>query len=159
MSQPRPVAIPRRILVPVDFSPASTDALLYAELFGEKFGARIDVVHVWEPPLFLTPELVVYSPGAIARNLEDVARERATEKLTDTIAGIVMRKRVEVHHRVEVGPPAERILEAARDCDLIVMGTHGRTGIAHLVMGSIAEKVTRRAPCPVLTVHSDETKT
>ncbi|MEQ1896449.1 MAG: universal stress protein [Vicinamibacterales bacterium] len=141
-----------RILVPVDFSPQSDRAVGYATTFGTRFGARVDLLHVVEDPFAL---------GAWEGDTERPDRRALLEGLSvsarhrlDAMAGAFERLGVTAMVHVRPGRPAAAIHELAEECgtDLIVMGTHGRTGIAHLLMGSVAEQVVRSAPCPVLTV-------
>jgi nucleotide-binding universal stress UspA family protein len=133
-----------KILAPIDFSSCSKRALERAvELAERYFGASIDVLHVWEPPRsFETTPMRVEA----LRGMEALLAEHEAN-------GIV--KFTRLH---ESGDALPTILEVARrgKYDLIVMGTHGRTGIAHDYLGSVAEKVVRRAPCLVLTVREDK---
>jgi nucleotide-binding universal stress UspA family protein len=142
----------RRILVPVDFSACSRAALDYAAFLGERFGAAIDVLHVWEPPGYVGPEVMINVPGRTGLPLVEFARTEAGREMEKFLAALEERKIVEVNGRLETGMPVNMILSAAadRDYDLIVMGTHGRTGF----MGSVTERVVRRAPCPVLTLRA-----
>ena len=134
-----------RILVPTDFSPASEAALTYAHSVAKLFGSTVHVLHVMDN-VFLRP--VVSDPhdlkAAALRTLEDRISEMD-------------------HHGVRFvaalecsDEPADEITSYARiqDIDLIVMGTHGRTGVAHLLMGSVAERVVQTASCPVVTMHT-----
>ena len=141
-----------RILVPVDFSPQSDLAVAYATTFGVRFGARVDLLHVVEDPFTL---------GAWEGDIERPDRRALLEGLSvsarhrlDAMAGAFERHGVTAVVHVRPGRPAAAVQELAEECgtDLIVMGTRGRTGMAHLLMGSVAEQVVRSAPCPVLTV-------
>jgi nucleotide-binding universal stress UspA family protein len=149
----------KKILVPVDFSPGSQAALDLAVMMARTFGASIELFHVWQPPPLVTAPLFVTMPqstgGPMA--LEDIARETATAALKDLVATVKGRGVSVVQAGVGIGSPAAEIVElAARGgFDLVVMGTHGRTGLAHAFIGSVAEKVVRRARCPVLTVRED----
>lgn len=145
--------IASNILVPVDFSPHSERALDYACSLAEKLGARIHLVHAIGAG---TPEL-----GAVRAVLTDsmiaTLRESSLANLR-TIAnareGIATFGKV----MVEPGDARDGILEAAVACsaDLIVIGSHGRRGLSRFVLGSVAEDVARRAPCPVLIVRLKE---
>lgn len=121
----------RQILFPTDFSPASEDAGRTATDFTRHFDATLHVLHVVPPVTDPTP-----SPRA----------------MTDVIARLG--PNLPVVSEIVSGPPARRIVAYAKrvGIDLIVMGTHGRTGVTHLLLGSVAEAVVRRAPCRVLTV-------
>ena len=136
-----------KVLVAVDFGDASNVAMKYARSVAKTFGASLHVLHVMEN-LFLRP--MANDPRAveagITRRLLDVLTD---EDRTALHAVPVVRKSDD---------PAGEIVKYAKEegIDLIVMGTHGRPGLAHLLMGSVAEKVVRTAPCPVLTMRHPE---
>lgn len=140
-----------RILVPTDFSESADQALTYAVNLGAQVGATVHLIHVFDDPdtVGLYSEVYVPMPPEMrAALLTDIRRQLATRT---TAAG---------HEKVTTevlsgAPPAQAIVEAARQhrCDLIVMGTHGRHGMAHLLLGSVAERVVRTAECPVLVVR------
>jgi universal stress protein A len=141
------------ILVPTDFSEPSEAALEYARGLAGTFGASLLVLHVFDAPVMagaMSPEgFIAESPEVLARLFED-ARSRLQRRVTAA----------DRHHygaktEIVTGASADCIVNYARDrgIDLIVMGTHGRSGLAHLLVGSVAEKVVRAAPCPVMTVH------
>jgi nucleotide-binding universal stress UspA family protein len=133
-----------RILVPTDFGPASAAALECARTLARTFGGSLHVMHVVDNA-FLRP--VVTDP----RDRETAARNQLRDLLTaedlDTLHAVVT--------VAQSDDAADEILTYARsaDIDLIVMGTHGRTGMAHFMTGSVAEHVVRAASCPVLTVR------
>ncbi|MBI2186590.1 MAG: universal stress protein [Acidobacteria bacterium] len=134
-----------RILVPIDFSATTDAALEYARLFARTSDSTLHVLHV-------TGERLTPPHTAADAHAEPAALQQIRQRLTDDDR----RHRLTIR-LVERGAPGEAILAYARnaDIDLIVMGTHGRTGVAHLIMGSVAETVVRGAPCPVFTVHGD----
>jgi nucleotide-binding universal stress UspA family protein len=136
----------RAILVAADFSGCSEDAFRVACALTRDYRARLIVLHVATPPPFVTP-------GELQRALErpDGYRAELEGRLRQVYAAD---SPAEVEYRVQDGNPAVEILGVAREaqCDLIVMGTHGRTGLGRLLMGSVAEQVVRKARCPVLTV-------
>ena len=142
----------KRILVPIDFSPPSDAALEYARSVAGRYGATLQLLHVAEDPY-----RAVYSAEVFVPEIEGLR----DEILTDTSRRLNERLRpsdvTELGATAEsiIGTPAGSIVEyaAGHDIDLIVMGTHGRGGMAHLLMGSVAERVVRTAPCPVLTVR------
>jgi nucleotide-binding universal stress UspA family protein len=140
-----------RILVPTDFSEPSDAALDYARVLAGKFGASLHVLHVVETPsAMMSPEVYIAdSPEAQVQLFED-AKNRLQHRVTPND-----RTRYAATTEIVSGPNARSIVNYAteRGMDLIVMGTHGRTGMAHLLMGSVAEKVVRDAPCPVMTVR------
>lgn len=142
-----------RILVPVDFSPPSDRAIRYATTLANKFGARVSLLHVvddpfvtgaWQAEAFIAniPELLTELMMSARTHLGELKRDLAAH-------GFI------VDTAVITGPPARAIVEhaSAGHFDLIVMGTHGRTGLSHALLGSVAERVVQKAPCPVLTVR------
>ena len=150
----------QRILVPVDFSECSRAALDHAALLAKSFGAKIDLLYVWEAPAFVAPEAMVGAAGT-TQTLSQLAGDQARAAM-DEFATKARGSGIEVTStRVEQGDPARTIVEVAeRDgYGLIAMGTHGRAGFAHLLLGSVAEKVVRRSTCPVLTVRTAEKST
>jgi nucleotide-binding universal stress UspA family protein len=134
------------ILHPTDFSPRSRYSFRYACLLARELGARLIVLHVVPPPpITMHGEMMDYLPPS----------ERSHEELRDKLQEFQSEEpNVAIEHFLEEGDPASVILQVAQTtpCDLIVMGTHGRTGLARLLMGSVAEAVVRKAPCAVLTV-------
>jgi nucleotide-binding universal stress UspA family protein len=149
----------RRILVPVDFSACSRAALEHAAVLAKSFDATIDLLYVWEAPTFVAPEAMVGAAGT-TQTLAQLASDQAESAMREFLQqarddGI----EVAATH-VEQGDPSRTIVEVAdaKGYDLIAMGTHGRSGFAHLLLGSVAEKVVRRATRPVLTVRSAESK-
>jgi nucleotide-binding universal stress UspA family protein len=145
------VTAPKTILVPTDFSDTAKAALEYAKFLATNFGASLHLLHVLQSPLayasaleaspelaYLREEMSKDARGRLERALTAAEREQFHVRLT-TVCGF---------------PPADIVEYAAKhDVDLIVMGTHGRSPIQHLFLGSVAEKVVRRAPCAVLTVR------
>jgi universal stress protein A len=140
-----------RILVPVDFSAHSDRALRYAARLAGQVGASVELLHVVQN-INYGGFSEVYVP-----NLPDLMEELVNDgvqRLTSLKAALFPHG-TDVEIAVFVGHPASAIVEHARggDFDLIVMGTHGRTGFSHMFMGSVAERVVRTAPCAVLTVR------
>jgi nucleotide-binding universal stress UspA family protein len=146
----------RRILVPIDFSPASRAALELATTLARPLGASVELLHVWHPPALMPNGLLAIAPDRDGPplTLEDLARERAEIGLKDARA-TVQHLELPCHAHIGVGDPAHEILELAalQHCDMIVMGTHGRSALQHLFVGSVAEKVVRHSTCPVITVR------
>jgi nucleotide-binding universal stress UspA family protein len=144
----------RRILVPTDFGEPSGKALLYARALGQAFGAALHVLHVVEDPYIVGA--AVHGYLAAVPDLRDRALADGQRRLEEALPAAERGPSLEA--LVRMGNPCEEILRYARDKDagLIVMGTHGRSGVAHLLLGSVAEKVVRSAPCPVLTVRHPE---
>jgi universal stress protein A len=141
-----------RILVPVDFSTHADRAIEYALALGKQFGACVELFHVVEDP---------FGSGGWGSEVYvsdlDGLRERAIAEARTHLEArraAIAHAETSVVAAVRMGHVAQTIIDYAKDvgADLIVMGTHGRTGLAHFIIGSVAERVVRLAPCPVLTV-------
>jgi nucleotide-binding universal stress UspA family protein len=139
----------RHLLVPVDFSSPSLDALEYAIQVVDRFGARLTLLHVLEP-IYHDLEL------GLGRIEQEVQKRTHWEAQLDGLAQVVKERGLPAGAAVLGGIPSESIVTYARGkgCDLIVMGTHGRRELSRVQYGSVAEAVLRQAPCPVLTVRS-----
>jgi nucleotide-binding universal stress UspA family protein len=139
----------KTIVAPTDFSECSLDAMRYAIGLAEVFSARVVFLHVMEQ-LGYEPELSL-TPAGIR---PDVTRMVA-EMMHDYVDR-VRAQGIEVEWHLEIGTPFAEIRGAAErhHADLIVIGTHGRTGLAHVLLGSVAERVVQHAPCPVLTIKA-----
>jgi nucleotide-binding universal stress UspA family protein len=146
-----------RILVPTDFSACSDTAIHYAADLAAHLRASLELLHVVEDP-FLSGAWSAEAFIAGADNLLEEVTESAKIRLAAVAAALAARG-VAAEITVVSGPPSARIVECAGDggFDLIVMGTHGRTGLSHVVLGSVAERVQRTAPCAVLTVKAGDT--
>jgi len=144
------------ILVATDFGEASDSALRYGRELAGRFGATLHVLHVAENMYVTTfgAETFAAVVPEMQQEIEAAARKRLDEALIDSDGSGPRTKAVVMTS----SSPAYAIVDYARDhaVDLIVMGTHGRGALAHLVMGSVAERVVRLASCPVLTVRSPE---
>ncbi len=144
-----------RILVATDFSDASTAALAYARLFAERFSASIHLLHVLEDLAShaWTTEVYVAALPGVHEEMERQARERLEQQMP-----AADRERFQAVLALRGGSPFVEIVRYAHDegIDLIVMGTHGRGPIAHVLLGSVAERVVRKAHCPVLTVRQPD---
>jgi universal stress protein A len=141
----------RRILAPTDFSELSKQGLKSALELAEAFVAKLLLLYVVEPPPYPVEGIVPSHLGAtMLDDLERQATNDLAQMLSETQAS-----NMDVARRVVVGIPYRKIVDVAEEekIDLIVMTTHGRTGLSHLVMGSVAEKIVRTAPCPVLTIR------
>ena len=149
----------RRILVPTDFSEPSQRATEYALTLAERMGASVDLLHVWEPPRHLEAETLVMVPGEPGATLERLSLAQAGRRM-HAWSERYRSSPVPLRVHLERGSAADTILRVASSgYDLVVMGTHGRTGLSRLLPGSVARKVTTRAPCPVVTVHPEEQET
>lgn len=146
----------KNILVPVDFSDCSAAALKYAVDLSEKLGGKIDVLYAYEIPTFVPPHLMVMMGEVDAPLSEHIERE-ATTQLQAFLQRLELDKNPNISAKTLLGPPAITVLESINegDYDLVVMGTHGRTGLSRFVMGSTAEKVVRGSKSPVLTVRDE----
>lgn len=139
-----------KILCPTDYSAGAREALATASRLAVESNAQLVLVHVWQPPYTYSPEMT-FSPdtiGQLRKDAEDslVAWKAEAEKLGAKAVTTVF----------AIGSPWNELVEAQkrdREIDLIVMGTHGRTGLKHALLGSVAEKVVRHASCPVLVVR------
>jgi universal stress protein A len=140
------------ILHPTDFSPRSEQALQLACALARDAGARLIVLHVLERPLIVYSGVALAPPAPPPSEEERRKRREQLEQVRPADPAVV------IERRLEEGDPATAIVQVAQEtgCDLIVMGTHGRTGLARLLMGSVAEKVVREAPCLVLTVKAPQ---
>ena len=132
----------KTILFPTDFSTASDAALVHAESLARQMNARLLIVHVEEPPL-------AYGGGELYYGLPEPSSERILKMLEDVKPSDPS---VPYTHRLTMGDPAGEVVRIAEDegAEMIIIGTHGRTGMTRLLMGSVAEAIVRRAPCPVL---------
>lgn len=146
---------PKRILVATDFSPGASAALDHAVDLAERFGATVVALHVWPPPTVLRADDALSLAGQPYQQLAELASRRASAEMDEFLAPLAEREGVWFRRQVAMGDPAETIVEVATDgeFDLIVMGTHGRTGLKRMILGSVAEAVCRHAPCPVLTIR------
>ena len=148
-----------RILVPTDFSVYSDTAIHYAANLAGHFRASLELIHVVEDP-FLSGAWSAEAFIAGADGILEEVKESAKIRLASVAAALAARG-VVAEVKVITGTPSAGIVEHARDgrFDLIVMGTHGRTGLSHVVLGSVAERVQRTAPCAVLTVKTENKQT
>lgn len=139
------------ILLPSDFSGCSAEAARAARRLAERFGSRLIVLHVLDEPAALDPMFRGEVPLELLRGrMEQYAREGMEAFLKAHFEGLSG-----VETRMASGVPYREIVREARECGagLIVIGTHGRTGVERVIFGSTAEKVVRMAPCPVLSVR------
>lgn len=142
----------REILVPTDFSEPANAALALGKELAAQFGSRLHLLHVVaSPQLGWAAESSSFSWPTLLNELEADARARLSHQLPPEDA---LASRASL--ATAIGVPVERILEytTSKHIDLIVMGTHGRGGVEHMFLGSVAERVVRKAPVPVLTLHS-----
>lgn len=145
----------KRLLVPHDFSQCAARALELAAEIAELHGARITVVHASELPANLDADALVQPPGADEPIRVDEYTSRGARARLEEVAAPLRTRGIDVRVLAVVGDVAETILETVEEtgADAIVMGTHGRRGLSHLLLGSIAEKIVRHARVPVVTTR------
>lgn len=136
----------QNILCPIDFSPPSQKALDYATFLAKQFQANLQLLHVIEP---LVSSMLMGHALQMAAQVEAELEEQAKKELSKIAQNLNYTK---LSTKTLRGNTFAEILEEAQNADLIVLGTHGRSGLSHLLLGSVAERVVRKAPCPVLTV-------
>ena len=144
----------RRIMIPIDYSENSKAALSYGADLALGFGASLDIVHVWDRPTYLTDAVMVQRPGEAHKPIGELIRENAQHDMTEFLSQLSLPPSLSIDSRLISGEPASALLGELKkgEHDLVVLSTHGRTGLAHLLLGSIAEKLVRLSPVPVLTV-------
>jgi len=141
----------KKILVPIDFSDYSKNSLKYAVNFAKDFNSQLCLVYVVEPVIY-PPD---FSMGQIAFPTVDLEMDKRAEQELLSLAKKEIPPEMNVKSIVKTGKPFVEIIETAveEDVDLIIIATHGHTGVEHILFGSTAEKVVRKAPCPVLTLR------
>ncbi len=146
----------QQVLFPTDFSELSNAALAYARLIAGTFGAQLHCLHVVDDAYqywsAMGPESIPVGPPP--EDLLELGRTRMEKFHTEKLGEMEQR----VVTQVTLGRPFAEIIAYAREhkVDLIIMGTHGRGAIAHMLLGSTTEKVVRKSPCPVLTIRGSE---
>jgi nucleotide-binding universal stress UspA family protein len=147
----------RQILAPTDFSESSKQAVACAYKLAQTFGAKLLLLHVVELPTYAVE---VFLPSVDGTTLVDELERQARLDLAQLLAK-AQDSTVELTFQACLGTPYYKIVEVAgaEKVDLIVMATHGHTGLSHLVIGSVAERVVRMAPCPVLTIRPTSAST
>jgi nucleotide-binding universal stress UspA family protein len=162
----------RKILVPVDYSHDSQQALSWGMSLAEKFGSQLVLCHVipkaveevfahgmavTSPPAYYLERITPGNRPLAGQTIVIDLIDKATTELHD-FAQKYLKEPLPLEIKVGVGKPADEILRVAYEegVDLIVMGTHGHSGLRHLILGSVAEEVTRHAPCPVFTIRRQE---
>ena len=135
------------ILVPIDFEAAGHEALRTAQGLAQKLGLRVVLLHVYTIPVFVYPGFEPIAAPGLPEELESAAKQ-AIEQLAASSG--------KLEYIVRAGDPASEILHVIgeRHPSMVIMGTHGRRGVAHFLLGSVAEKVIRGCPVPVVTVHA-----
>ncbi|MBU1096564.1 MAG: universal stress protein [Ignavibacteriae bacterium HGW-Ignavibacteriae-2] len=141
----------KKILVPIDFSDYSKNALRYSVNFAKSISAKMYLIYVIEPMIYPAD----FSMGQIAIPAADIDMTKRAQEELNTLANNEIDNSIAVEVIIKSGKPFVEIIETASeiDADLIIIATHGHTGVEHLLFGSTAEKVVRKAPCPVLTLR------
>lgn len=143
----------RNILCPIDYSVYSEMALKYAIEFAEKYQAKLYLMHVLDIRVYDINNPELYNINIVDEETIEKLRERLLRCVNEDTRG-----RISVEALIIQGVPFAEIIKVSKEyrIDLIVIGTHGRTGLSHAIMGSVAEKIVRKAPCPVLTIRHPE---
>lgn len=143
----------KKILCPVDFSKGSEQALAKAEELARALGAEVELMHAYQLPVLALPDSTVTVSPTFVADMTDRA-QRALNKHRDDLA----QHSVHAHTKLVEGNPAEAVVRRAGEigADMIVMGTHGRSGFKRFLLGSTCERVVRTSTVPVLTVHLPE---
>jgi len=139
----------KHILVPLDWGEPSQRALDIAIDLARAFGAALDVVHVYEIPVYAYGDYI--PAGDLITPIEQAAREKLNKEITS-----IRQRMPDANATLRRGVPWREIVAVIEEthADLVVMGTHGRRGVSHFLLGSVAEKVVRMSPVPVLTIRS-----
>lgn len=147
----------KKILFPTDFSETSKYAMNYAISFAKEFKAELEIVHV----VFDESQIVAfYLPQVTFQNLDVELEESAKKQLDEFISRYPDLNEVKYNTKLLKGTPFVEIINEAKEfnADMIVIGTHGRSGLEHVLFGSTAEKVVRKSPCPVFSVRLKDQK-
>lgn len=141
----------KKILVPVDFSDYSKAALKYSSAFAKQFNAELILVYVVEPIIY-PPD---FSMGQLALPSFNIEIDKRAEEELKKLSQTEIDSSIKIKTLVKPGKPFIEIIETAReeDVDLIIIATHGHSGMEHILFGSTADKVVKKAPCPVLTIR------
>jgi nucleotide-binding universal stress UspA family protein len=144
-------------LVPVDYSECSRVALRYAEDVAVRLGASLDVVHVWDRPSYVSEVLLTTTQPTSGKSLLTMIAENAQHDLEEFLLSARMPDGPIQSGRLLSGDPASALLEELRRGahDLVIVGTHGRTGLSRALLGSVTEKLVRLSPVPVLSVPDE----
>ncbi len=150
------MSLVHRILAPTDFSEASAAALRYAWSLASPLNATVELLHVFHPPPLVDADLLIQTPGASQMSVSTWMKVEAAKSMDRFLSESSKDERPLTHLRE--GDTAKTIVQFAKRerFDLIVLGTHGRSGLKGWVIGSVAERVVRTAHCPVLTVRAED---
>jgi nucleotide-binding universal stress UspA family protein len=142
------------ILVPVDYSPCSRAALRFAVELAQRFEATLDIVHCWDRPSYVSDVSMTTTEPMSGKSLIRLIQENARHDLDEFLRSAELPEGVTLTGRLVPGDPASTLIHELKERkhDMVVVGTHGRTGLSHLLLGSVAEKLVRLSPVPVMTV-------
>ncbi len=146
-----------RILVPVDYSSCSRAALRFALEVATRFQATLDVVHVWDRPSYVSDAVMTTTEPVSGKSLIRLIQDNAQRDLDEFLGSAQLPPGAGPVGRLLSGDPATTLLHELKlgKHDAVVVGTHGRTGLSHLLLGSVAEKLARLSPVPVMTVPDE----
>ena len=149
----------QHILVPVDYSNCSREALRFAVGLAQKLEAKLDIVHVWDRPSYVSDAILVTHADRSTGSLLEFIRNNAQRDMDQFLKETELPSGFAVGRLIH-GDPASSLLKELKSSnhDLVVVGSHGRTGLSRLLLGSVAEKLSRLSPVPVLTVPSSEAR-
>ncbi len=145
----------KKILVPTDFSDFSRPAIDYGCAMAARFEAELHLLHIVPDPALLLPEATAFSVESMQTQCDELVKIATAQLEKLPVDGWENGRAIQ--REVRVGTIFMEIIDYARtaDIDLIVIGTHGRSGLMHVLMGSVAERIVRKSPCPVLTVKPE----
>ncbi|HKY36707.1 MAG TPA: universal stress protein [Polyangiaceae bacterium] len=148
---------PQVILVPVDYSDCSRAALRFAVDLAQRYQASLDVVHVWDRPSYISDLMLTTTEVMPRQSLFHLINENAQRDLDQFLKGTELPQGMTATGRLLSGDPASALLQEIKQGHhrLVVVGTHGRTGLSRVLLGSVAEKLVRLSPVPVLVVPDD----
>ena len=146
----------KNILIPTDFSNNNQSALQYGCDLARRFGSELHLIHIVEPSGGLVP--LPDLPDDVALDLQNSSPIARAELRLKSLPSREVQQKLTVHRHTDIGKPSVEIMRYARThhIDLIVIGTHGHTGWEHLLLGSVAERIVQKSPCPVLTIRPQE---
>jgi universal stress protein A len=142
-----------RILVPIDYSTCSRTALQFAADLARKYQATLDIVHVWDRPSYVSEAVLTSRDTSTGKSIIHLIQENAERDLAEFLREAALPGEARAG-RLLAGDPASALIHELKegDHDLVVVGTHGRTGLTHVLLGSVAEKLARLSPVPVVIV-------